>query len=54
MWARIRSLIRGLAVRSDVERELDDELKFHLDARAADLVRHRRLSPKQARRLARV
>ncbi len=54
MWPRIRSLARGLGSRSSVEREVDDELRFHLDARVDDLVARRNLSPEEARRLARL
>jgi predicted permease len=54
MWARIRSLIRGLGARSNVERDLDDELRFHLEARAEDLVTRQNLSWPEARRLARL
>ena len=54
MWARIRSLARGLGSRSTVERDLDDELRFHLEARVEDLVTRRNLSPQEALRLARL
>ncbi len=54
MWARIRSLVRGVASRSRVERDMDEELRFHLEARADDLVTRRNLAPQDARRLARV
>jgi predicted permease len=54
MWARIRSLVHGLAWRSRVERDLDDELTFHLDARVEELVTRSNLSPQEARRLARL
>jgi putative ABC transport system permease protein len=37
--ARLRSLWRGLARRSDVEAEMHEEFRFHLDARVDDLVR---------------
>lgn len=33
VWSRIRSLVRGLASRDEVERELDDELTLHLELR---------------------
>jgi hypothetical protein len=54
MWARIRSLARGLRSRSTLERDLDDELRFHLDARVEDLATRRNLSRQEARRLARL
>ncbi|MBK9169732.1 MAG: ABC transporter permease [Bryobacterales bacterium] len=44
---RLRSLFR----REDVDRELDEELAFHLDQRTQELV-SRGLDPKEARRLA--
>jgi predicted permease len=54
IWARIRSLARAVGGRSAVEHDMDDELRFHLEARAEDLVTRRRLSPQEARRLARL
>ena len=54
MWARIRSLVRGVGSRSRMERDMDEELRFHLEARADDLVTRRNLAPQDARRLARV
>ena len=39
MLARIRSLWRALRRRSAFERDMDEELRFHLDARVDDLVR---------------
>src|SRR5688500_20357734 len=44
---RLRSLFR----REDVDRELDEELAFHLDQRTQEFV-SRGLDPKEARRLA--
>src|SRR5918992_3127358 len=44
---RLRSLFR----REDVDRELDEELTFHVDQRTQELV-SRCLDPKEARRLA--
>ncbi len=37
MFARVRSLLRGVFRRSAMERDMADELNFHVDARAADL-----------------
>jgi predicted permease len=34
MWAPVRSWLRGMMRRARVERELADELRFHVDARA--------------------
>ena len=39
MWRRFRSWLRGLAQRSQMERDMDAELRFHLEAFAEDLVR---------------
>jgi predicted permease len=52
--ARIRSLAHGLGRRRSVERDLDAELRAHLDARAEDLVQRRGLSLEEARRQARL
>src|SRR4051794_10633638 len=35
MWARARSLWRALRHRASFERGMDDELRFHLETRAA-------------------
>jgi putative ABC transport system permease protein len=51
--AAIRSLIVGLFRRDRVEHDFADEVEFHLDARARDLIR-RGLSPAEARRRARL
>jgi predicted permease len=37
--SRLRSLLRSLTTRSRVESEMDDELRFHINAHADDLVR---------------
>jgi hypothetical protein len=37
MIARIRSLIAGVFNRADVEANMNAELQFHIEARAADL-----------------
>jgi len=37
--SRIRSWIAAMLRRTRMEREMDEEMRFHLDARAADLVR---------------
>src|SRR5580698_1650477 len=38
-WTRLRSLLRAALQRSRAERELDAELRFHIEAYAEDLVR---------------
>src|SRR5215472_12539817 len=39
MWSRVRSWIRAIVRRSRMEREMDTELRFHIEAFAEDLVR---------------
>jgi putative ABC transport system permease protein len=53
MLTRLRSLVVNLIARTRVERDLDEELRFHLDARADDLVR-RGLPRVEAERQARL
>jgi predicted permease len=53
VFARLRSLLRGLVRRSQLEGELDDELRFHLASRADDLERQG-LTRAEAERRARV
>jgi predicted permease len=53
MWARLRSLVRGALGRSRVERDLADEMAFHLKTRADHWVRQG-LEPAEAARRARL
>jgi predicted permease len=53
MWARVRSLWRALRYRASFEHGMNEELNFHLDARAADLV-NGGLTPAEAARQARL
>jgi predicted permease len=53
MQAKLRSYARTLRRRTAFEDGLDDEIRFHLDSRAADLVR-RGFTPAEAARRARV
>ena len=53
MLKRWFSFSRAALDRSAFERDMDDELRFHVESRAADLVR-RGLSPEEAARRARV
>ena len=39
MWSRVRSWLRVVVRRSRMERDMDAELRFHIDAFAEDLVR---------------
>ena len=39
MWSRLRSWLRAVARRSRMEREMDAELRFHIEALTEDLVR---------------
>lgn len=54
LWAKIRSLSRCLFQRSRMEREVAEELQFHLEARTNDLIAKDGLSPDNARRQARL
>src|SRR6516162_6990554 len=53
MFARLRSYTRNLLRRDAFEDGMDEEMRFHLESRAADLVR-RGLPPDDARRRARM
>src|SRR5712692_1116339 len=53
MWKRLRSLFRVLAARSDFESGMTEEMRFHIEQYAADLVRSG-VSPMEAARRARV
>jgi len=53
LWAKMRSLCSSLWRRADMEQEMAEELQFHLEARADELVA-RGLSPHEARRQARI
>jgi predicted permease len=48
LGARIRSLIKGLRHRHQVEQEMSDEMHSHLEARTQDLIANRGLSREQA------
>src|SRR5262245_55357070 len=51
---RVRSMWRSLFRRGEIEGEMADELRFHIEARAADLVARHQLSPEDALRQARI
>src|SRR6516165_8695532 len=53
MLAKLRSYARNLWRRDAFEDAMDDEIRFHLETRAADLVR-RGLPPEEAARRARL
>lgn len=53
IFSRLRSWGRWVTARDRFENAMDEEINFHLEARAADLVREG-LEPKQARRRARL
>jgi putative ABC transport system permease protein len=53
MFARLRSLWRSLWKRAEREHDLDNEIRFHIEARTEDLVRTG-LSREQAHRQARL
>lgn len=52
LWARCRSWLSGLFRRDRVERDMDEELRFHMDAYASDLIA-RGVSRAEAQRRAR-
>ena len=52
-WTRIRSWLRAVADRLRTEREMDAELRFHIEAVAEDLVRSG-FSAEEALRRARI
>ena len=54
LWPRLRSFWRNVMHRSDMEREMADELQFHLERRAEDLRARQGLSPQEAFRTARL
>ena len=53
LWSRVRSGMRVVARRSQLEREMDAELRFHIEAFAEDLVR-RGVPREEAQRRARI
>ena len=53
MWTRIRSWMRAVTRRSRMEREMDAELRFHIEAFTEDLV-HRGVAREEALRRARI
>jgi putative ABC transport system permease protein len=54
LLARARSLWRGLRRPEQLEAEMDEEMRFHIDMEAERLVRERGLQPDEARRQAAV
>ena len=54
LFSRLRSFLRNLLRRSEMERQMADELQFHLARRAEDLAARRGLPPAEAARLARL
>jgi hypothetical protein len=54
LWARMRSFCRNLLNRSEMERNMSDELQFHLARRAEDIGARRGLPPEEAMRIARL
>ncbi|HWB30307.1 MAG TPA: FtsX-like permease family protein [Vicinamibacterales bacterium] len=49
-WARVRAFWRTIVRRSDMEQSLSDEVRFHLERRASDLMARGGLSADDARR----
>ena len=54
LWTRLRSLAKNLRRRAQLEGEMAEELQFHLETRANDLMLRRRLSKEEAMRQARL
>ena len=54
LWARLRSFWHNVLHRSDVERNMSDELQFHLERRAEALIARGGVSPAEAMRIARL
>jgi predicted permease len=52
-WSRLKSWLRSITHRRRVEDQMEDEILFHLEARAADLAQ-KGLSPREAMRQARI
>src|SRR5215469_6588212 len=53
LWSRVRSSLHAMARRSRMEREMDAELRFHIEAFAEDLLR-RGVPREEALRRARI
>src|SRR5207249_2066232 len=54
MWKRIRSLVISVIRRSKFEREMSEEIRFHLETRATDLISREGISGEEALRRARI
>lgn len=53
LWTRMRQWLEATLQRSRMEKEMDDEMRFHIDARIEDLM-NRGLSAEEAARRARL
>src|SRR5438093_10740043 len=54
VWARLRSFWHNVLHRSDMERNMSDEVRFHLERRTEHLIARGGLSPAEAMRIARL
>src|SRR5437867_4636959 len=54
LWPRIRSLVTSLRRRSQVENDMETELRFHIESRADDLMSRYDLTRQEALRRARL
>ena len=54
LWSKLRSFAYGLLRRSHLEKDMGDELRFHIEAHANNLMVHRGLSSEEAMRQARI
>jgi predicted permease len=52
-WSRLKSWLRSTLGRRHLEQDMDEEVRFHIDARTADLIREG-LAPDEAMRQARL
>src|SRR4051812_43923665 len=54
LWARIRSMVTSLRRRSQLETDMETELRFHIESRAGDLMSRYDLTHEEALRRARL
>ena len=52
LLARLRALWRGVVRPSQLDAEMDEEMRFHVEMQADRLIRERNLDPVEARRQA--
>lgn len=52
LFARLRAVWRGLSRRAQLDRDMDDEMRFHIEMQAERLAREQQLDPQEACRRA--